>query len=55
MIYNKKIRDHAKQLAELTLASFCPSGRDNEPMDGDETEYMADEYLKELNKLMGNK
>lgn len=45
---------YAQKLATMTLYHFCPKA-ESEPLDGDQTEDLAKEYLKELNNLMGNK
>ncbi len=45
---------YAEELAGQTLEYFVRTDEDD-PFDGDETEYLADRYLYHLNELMGNK
>lgn len=48
------ITEIARETAELAH-NFLMAQRDNEPLDGDETEDFSKKFLEELNKLNGNK
>ena len=49
-----KLNEYASELANETLAEFVKS-EDDEPFDGDETEYLAERFLHHLDINMGNK
>jgi len=50
----QSLSQYADKLATMTLYHFCPQA-EREPFDGDQTEWIAKEYLRHLNNLMGNK
>lgn len=51
MIVDKKLKNIViKAVDDITFLTYA----DNEPLDGDQTEYLAAMFLKKLNKSQGN-